>query len=926
MQLIDIFDKIKLQKIIDNFDYFSDKIGTFKDGMNKYEEITNKKTILSILKQLLKNEPIVYAFSAKDIYKKGRMFGSNSLQGVNRIIRHSLCKDLCIDIDIVNAHNVFLQHYCEKNSIDYECLLFYNQNRPELLRELMQIYEIERDEAKKICLSIINGGGQKWFKINGATPPEWLCSFQKQIKIIHKKIAKLEPERFEKSKIDNKENPYGTCLNTILCEMENFVLSFMIEYCHLKMIKISTLCFDGILVEKCHLNIEEMENFVKSHSKINIQLVVKEMDEAISIDVPNNFQKSNDDYVNSDIFNSNEKVIIVKAGLGTGKTTACIQYINDTKDKYDKIIVYTPRITYAQSIFDRLNKETVYDDWILYNDKKNDYSIDKKRVVIQCESIHRVSNIFENTLIIIDEVESFLTSMTSITTHKKSHEHNLLTFECLLNSKKIICLDAFISDKTLNVFKNLELPYFYIHYTKKLNERQFIHITAEKDKDVFEEWMKYIINEINNGKNMYLFFSSLKKLDYFRNYIDKYLPHIKYLYYSSTHKESLDDVNKRWSEVNLILTTSTITVGVNYDVKNHFHSIGVYGSATSQNLVRDIFQSTYRIRHLTDDLLIFGLDVAHYGKNLPTSANEIKKTLEDVIALLIDLYEKTHLRKHPNTTNFKWLKELFINNILEFNNSVMNLESEFYEYLDLCNYVECDIMNNVQIDLLNDEEIKQTVYEYDDIPSISVNIMKQLRKQPIKSELEKLQIEKFFFQQSVQEMENVEDEKCLWTIYCDYGRGKFKNLKYEKQFVNETLNLSSIIDTTLPIIASKLGIQLNTIKKISSWYGLKHSQEIEKIIPHDKLKKLIPLFEENIKEIYTAFELRETRAKKEEWSIAKIIRITNMVLGKWGYTKLSKTVRKQTRTPGKVLDTSDYVIEQDGLARVTCMNVYEYMK
>lgn len=924
MQLTDIFDKIKLGKIIDNFDFFSDKIGSFKDGMNKYEEITNKKTILSILKQLLKNEKIQYAYSPKDIHKKGRLFGANSLQGVNRIIRHTLCKDLCIDIDIVNAHNVFLQHYCEKNSIDYECLLFYNQNRNELLRELMEVYQIDRDEAKKICLSIINGGGQKWFKINGITPPEWLLSFQKQIKIIHKKIAKLEPERFEKSKVDNKDNPYGTCLNTILCEMENFVLSFMIEYCNLKNIKISTLCFDGILIEKCKLNIEEMENFVKNHSKINIQLVIKDMNEAISIDVPSNFTKSNEEYVNPTVFHSTEKVIIVKAGLGTGKTTACIQYINDTKNYYDKIIVYTPRITYAQSIFDRLNKETVYDDWVLYNDKTTSYSIDKKRVIIQCESLHRLENIFyENTLIIIDEMEAFLTSITSTKTHKKNHEHNLETFENLMNSKKIICLDAFISEKTLNVFKNLELPFFYIHYTKKLKERQFIHITAEKDKDVFDEWMKYIINEINNEKNMYLFFSSLKKLDYFRLYIDKHLPHIKYLYYSSTHKESLENVNKRWSEVNLILTTSTISVGVNYDVKNHFHSIGIYASATSQNLVRDIFQSAYRIRHLTDDLLIFGLDNAHYGKNLPTSVVEIKKTLDDQISLQIQLYESVHLKKHPNTSSFKWLKELFINNILEFNNSVMNLESEFYEYLDICNYVECDVMNNVQIDLLDDNEIKQTVYKYDEIPSISVDVMKQLRKQSIKSELEKLQLEKFFFQQSVQEMENIEDEKCLWIIYCDYGRGKFKNLRYEKQFVNETLNLSSVIDTTLPIIASKLGIQLNTIKKISSWYGLKHSQEIEKVIPHDKLKTLIPLFEENIKEIYTAFELRETRAKKDEWSIAKIIRITNMVLGKWGYTKLSKTARKRNRSPGCVLDVSDYVVEKDGNHEI---NVYDYVK
>ena len=55
MQLTDVFDKNKLQFIIDNFDYFSNMIGRFIDLKHGYETITNKKTILSLLKKLLKN-------------------------------------------------------------------------------------------------------------------------------------------------------------------------------------------------------------------------------------------------------------------------------------------------------------------------------------------------------------------------------------------------------------------------------------------------------------------------------------------------------------------------------------------------------------------------------------------------------------------------------------------------------------------------------------------------------------------------------------------------------------------------------------------------------------------------------------------------------------------------------------------------------
>lgn len=923
MELYDVFDKKKLQHIIDNFEYFSDKIGVFKDFKSNYQEITNKKTILSLLNQLFKNEPITYTYSPKDISKKGRLFGANSLQGISRVIRHTICKDVCIDIDIVNAHNVFLQHYCKINRIDYTYLEYYNQNRDELLLELMEIYNINRDEAKRICLSIINGGGQKWFRTYGVSPPEWLILFQTEIEKIHKKIAKLEPERFKKSKIDNKNNPYGTCLNTILCEMENFVLGFMIEYCNLKNIQISTLCFDGLLIKMCDVNIKEMEKFVKTHSKIDIQLSIKNMNEDICLDIPSNFQKSDDEYVNPNIYNSPQKVIIVKAGLGRGKTTACISYINSCKDDFSKIIVFTPRITYAQSISDRLNKETIYNDWTLYNDKTTDYLIENKRVIIQCESLHRLSNVFEDeTLVIIDEFESFLTSLTSTKTHKKNHEQNLQVFEGLLNCKKIICLDAFISEKTFTLFKSLNFSYFYIEYTKKLKERQYIHIKSDKDKDIFQTWMNYIINEISNGKRMYIYFSSIKKLEIFRQYVDKNLPDIKYLHYSSIHKGSLINVNTLWSSVDLILTTGTITVGVNYDIRNHFHSIGIYASATSKNLVRDMFQSSYRIRHLIDDLMIFGLDQAHYGINVATSIDEIRKSLDDKISLQISTYEQLHLKKHPNSQNFGWLKELFIHNIFEFNSSIMKLEDEFYHYLNECNYIECDIMNVVEMDLMCDEDLKSTTYMYKDIPSISVDTMKILRRQPIKTDLEKLQLEKFFFQQSVQEIENKDDEQCLWSLYIDYGRSKFRNIKHEKQLVNETLNLSSIIDTTLPIIADSMGIKLKTIRKISSWYGLDHSQDITKIIPTKKLETLIPLFRENIKQIYTAFELRETRSKKEDWSIRKITTITNMVLSKWGYTKIKKKSRKKDgNSRGVQTDISDYIVEN-----TVDMDVYEHIK
>jgi hypothetical protein len=134
-------------------------------------------------------------------------------------------------------------------------------------------------------------------------------------------------------------------------------------------------------------------------------------------------------------------------------------------------------------------------------------------------------------------------------------------------------------------------------------------------------------------------------------------------------------------------------------------------------------------------------------------------------------------------------------------------------------------MNDIDINILEDKELEELKPEYDEIPSIDSETMKLLRKQDIKSLKEKLMLEKFFFQQSIEDIDNKDDENMLWKMYIEFsGRNKFRNIKYEKGLINQTLNMKNVLDTTMPLIASKMGIQLDMIQNISKWYNLKHSQ------------------------------------------------------------------------------------------------------
>lgn len=303
------YNKEKLKLIIDNFDeLFENKIiGKLRDFTNGYKKIADKGANLTILKSLYKNKDIVYNPSLKS--RDGRLFGSYSLQGINRIIRHTICKDndgkqIYYDYDIVSAHNTFLVIYCDWFGIDCRCLKTYNKNKDDLLIGLSNHFKIEIDEAKTIILSMLNGGGDSYTREEDT--PDWLYSLKLQLREVSKKICELNPDLYKIVLRQKEFNPEGTLTNRILCKMENIVLQCMKSYCDKENIKIGALCFDGLLV-KNKIEIEKLENYIKTELGIKIKIMEKEMKNGISDKIMESYKnKMNQAILNE--FQAKEKI------------------------------------------------------------------------------------------------------------------------------------------------------------------------------------------------------------------------------------------------------------------------------------------------------------------------------------------------------------------------------------------------------------------------------------------------------------------------------------------------------------------------------------------------------------------------------------------------------------------------------------------
>lgn len=262
MTLDEVVDMEKLRTIRDNFEvlYSAGKLGRFIDvKKGGYKAITDMKTIRTIINDYyttkIKSTKMNYKYANGK--KSGRMFSTcHSLQSISRKIRGCISRGIYKDVDMVNAHIVILKHFCSSEGILTPNLDRYINDREPLLAELMSDLGIDRDTAKTIPLSVINGGSGVVcvdnidIKYEIGHEPEWLSGIKTEMREAFN-IYKVTPtgrkvyERIKKAKDWNIE---GSTMNVMFCEEENKLLVCLYKYLQSIGITLGAFVFDGAMI------------------------------------------------------------------------------------------------------------------------------------------------------------------------------------------------------------------------------------------------------------------------------------------------------------------------------------------------------------------------------------------------------------------------------------------------------------------------------------------------------------------------------------------------------------------------------------------------------------------------------------------------------------------------------------------------------
>lgn len=244
-------------------------------------------TQMKILKHLIDNAKmnyyknmslVIYSYPDTAIGKLryGRLVAKSkgSLERVKKIFRHSLCASLYFDIDMVNAQPTLLVQIAKKHGITLKYLTRYTENREEVLSEMIEHFEITRDEAKEWIIKCIFGA----------------------------KIPKLKPLREELEQLANilsekysllysivkeikEENYLGAFLAYIAQTVECKCLLAMNTYLESQERSVGVLCYDGCMVlkkENEHTFPKELlrgcEEFIYKQTGYSIKLLIKPME------------------------------------------------------------------------------------------------------------------------------------------------------------------------------------------------------------------------------------------------------------------------------------------------------------------------------------------------------------------------------------------------------------------------------------------------------------------------------------------------------------------------------------------------------------------------------------------------------------------------------------------------------------------------
>jgi len=629
------------------------------------------------------------------------------------------------------------------------------------------------------------------------------------------------------------------------------------------------------------LNIKDIKSF--DTIKVNKQYLFSKTDTDI-------IAKSIENWMIDDLI----KFLAMMSNYGTGKTFA----VDCIIDIYKPIKILW--ITHRQSL--TLNLMGTFEEHEFFNYMDKDYNM--PRLFISIESLHNLNKKNMNfDLIILDEIESLLYHFCSPTVKNPRETFNIF-IELINKSKKVLCLDGDISDRTYKFIKEFGNNFQIIENTYKPFPKKFIFTKDVSDFDL------RISNDIYDKKNICIVCMSANMAnDYYQKYKDNYKVILHCSKSDDKLKQNLIDVNKFWINYQVVIYSPSVSEGVDFSIVDYIDNMYVVLSQNSCS-PRGLMQMIGRIRKPKSNIIrVYLNDVPYYENSITYNINDVEihlNTMKKICEKEHDIKVNTGL--YDTIVKYNELENLNKNGSYFTTVLIRLLEKKghTYEIEDYKPDPEED--NNKNIGLF----AKNSIIEAEDIEDCEFEALLYKQKNNIATEADKLSIEKHCYKLNWGE-DNI-DMNFMKVAYR-----KTHILLNLRSIYNGTDNKLITIDSNYIVYADmKSKEKIRIIKDFLNILGYDSLTE-EKLIIKDE-------FQNNMKTCIEKAELfTNTKytmplfgmTKKTLDSIKSFLGFINSILNNYGLT--ITTIQKNTRKNYKNISINYYKLH-------TIPEFYKYLE
>jgi len=366
-----IFTKLKCHEMIDIQDLEvlmeSSVLAVIDHPMNYYqhekEMLTGIHANMSRTKSKVKTNSTIYNLSKKHSHGRVYPFKSHSVGAMRQELRHTLVGSTYYDIDIENCHPSMLSQIASAEGIECKYLNKYVHHREAALKQIMDVYDVNRYEAKQLGIRMCYGGKySSWIQDTASNKAagiiDWVDKLQSELLELSEAVVERNPHLVKDFK--HAKNVKASVLAAFAQDVERKVLEVMFNFMVAnKFIKKSrrgewntVLCFDGIMIPQENVNcdmddlLSELSAYVQKHTCLNLNFTEKKMEKGYNL---MELQEQNENKQDTSV-----EVVFGKEHNSTWLSSP----VGTDKDAGEKVVTIYPHWKYRPSTQDLF----VFDD------------------------------------------------------------------------------------------------------------------------------------------------------------------------------------------------------------------------------------------------------------------------------------------------------------------------------------------------------------------------------------------------------------------------------------------------------------------------------------------------------------------------------------------------------------------------------------